>query len=62
MPRNPVKRPDGSWVIDNGGLDVHFRLKTDLKPRFLAAFAEDMKTFEAKIGNRGITKRTVAKL
>lgn len=39
---NPVKRADGTWDSYNGGADVMFALKNDLKPKFLEIVAQDM--------------------
>jgi hypothetical protein len=39
---NPVKRADGTWDSYDGGADVVFTLKHDLKPKFLSLVLQDM--------------------
>jgi hypothetical protein len=39
-----VKHADGTWDSYDGGADVVFTLKHDLKPKFLALVVQDMRT------------------
>jgi hypothetical protein len=46
---NPVKRNDGSWTRDNGGVEVTFRIpKGEGKEKFLEAWKKDI---EEKFAN-----------
>jgi hypothetical protein len=39
---NPVQYGDGTWDSYEGGADVVFSIKHDLKPKFLLLVAQDM--------------------
>lgn len=43
-PGNPERLADGTWRSNEGSAQVFFTLKHELKPLYLAAYEEDMKS------------------